>query len=110
MNRARFPKAIRQYELLNVFGKNIVTTEGDEWKHIRKVVAPAFSEVRGVAEIHNTSSRAHFSRASLQRNNRLVWDETTRIMTELFRIWDKQEDIIYQHGVDLTLPVRFIIV
>ena len=46
MNRARFPKAIKQYELLNVFGKNIVTTDGDEWKHIRKVVAPAFSEVR----------------------------------------------------------------
>lgn len=46
--RARFPKPTEPYALLRVFGTNIIATEGDEWKHQRKIVAPAFSEVRPV--------------------------------------------------------------
>jgi cytochrome P450 len=31
---------------LSGFGKNIVASEGENWKKFRKIVAPAFSEVR----------------------------------------------------------------
>jgi len=34
------------YMALSVFGKNIVASEGEDWKKIRKIAAPAFSEVR----------------------------------------------------------------
>lgn len=43
--RARFPKPTDSYKILAVFGSNILTTEGEEWKHQRKITAPAFSEV-----------------------------------------------------------------
>ena len=48
MNRARFPKPIHQYVVLQIFGGNIVASEDEEWKRYRKISAPAFSEV-GVA-------------------------------------------------------------
>lgn len=43
--RHRFPKPVENYEVLNFFGHNIVASEGEEWKKIRKIVAPAFSDV-----------------------------------------------------------------
>jgi hypothetical protein len=60
-----------------------------------------------------------------QRNNRLVWDESVRIMLELVRgprrtrtradltppsqfddVWQDQEAIAVDHAPELTLPVR----
>jgi cytochrome P450 len=43
--RSRFPKPIQDYVLLLFFGRNIVASEGEEWKKYRKVSAPAFSDV-----------------------------------------------------------------
>ncbi len=34
------------YKILLAFGPNLVASEGEEWKRQRKLVAPAFSEVR----------------------------------------------------------------
>ena len=45
-SRAKFPKPLNLYEVLAIFGKNIVVSEGEEWKKYRKIAAPAFSEVR----------------------------------------------------------------
>ena len=44
--RARFPKPMGPYKILLTFGPNLVASEGDEWRRQRKLVAPAFSEVR----------------------------------------------------------------
>jgi cytochrome P450 len=44
-SRARFPKPVDNYKILSFFGKNIVASEGDEWKKYRKISAPAFSDV-----------------------------------------------------------------
>ena len=33
------------YKLLNFFGKNVVTSEGDEWRQHKKIVAPSFQGV-----------------------------------------------------------------
>ena len=63
-----FPKPLAVYKLLSVFGPNIVATEGEEWRRHRKIVARSFGET----------------------NNRLVWEETTKIVLDLFAHWDRQ--------------------
>jgi hypothetical protein len=99
--RARFPKPIYRYKVLAVFGANIVASEGEEWKKYRKIAAPAFSEV--CPEWHSLpNSEYHW-----QRNNRLVWDETVQIMTDMFdNVWGDKSEIAVDHCVDITLPVR----
>lgn len=43
----------------------------------------------------------------LQRNNKLVWDETRLIMQDLFEnVWGDKPEIVCEHAVDITLPVR----
>ena len=42
-----------------------------------------------------------------QKNNRLVWDETIRIMMDLFdNVWGEKSEVVVEHCVDVTLPVR----
>lgn len=65
-NRPDFPKPLKMYKAVSIYGPNLVSTEFDEWKRHRRIVAPSFSE----------------------KNNRLVYDETTRIVGELFDSWD----------------------
>jgi cytochrome P450 len=80
--RSRFPKPFMPFS--RVMGDNIVTAEGEEWKRHRKVTAPAFSE----------------------RNIRLVWDETARVMFDLFdNVWGDNPEIVVDHCVEITLPV-----
>ncbi|KAI0346715.1 cytochrome P450 [Trametopsis cervina] len=87
--RARFPKAIDQYKVLQFFGGNIVASEGEEWKRYRKITAPAFSE----------------------RNNKLVWDETKLIVQDLFEnVWGEQKEISLDHAVDITLPLALFVI
>ena len=42
----------------------------------------------------------------IQRNNRLVWDETSLIMLDMFdHVWVDQTEIVVDHCVDITLQV-----
>ena len=78
-----------------------MASEGDEWKKYRKITAPAFSDV----------SYCYFpdpilSGLPIQRNNKLVWTETVKIMESLFKdAWEDKKVISMDHCVDLTLPV-----
>ncbi|KAG1736097.1 cytochrome P450 [Suillus paluster] len=86
---ARFPKPLDQYTPLTFFGRNIVASEGDEWKRYRKIVAPAFSE----------------------RNNRLVLETTMQIMVDLFdTVWAGRDEVVVNHAVDLTLPIALFVI
>jgi hypothetical protein len=89
---------------VTVFGANIVASEGEEWKKYRKIAAPAFSEVR-------SDSRGRFvpnAEEGCQKNNKLVWDETIRIVMDLFdNVWGDRSEVVMDHCVDITLPVRF---
>lgn len=80
-----------------------MASEGEEWKKYRKIAAPAFSEVRsGFREpsIPNAEN-------GCQRNNKLVWDETIRIVMDLFEnVWSDRSEVVVDHCVDITLPVR----
>lgn len=88
-SRTAFPKPIELYGSLSFFGRNIVASEGEEWKKYRKISAPAFSE----------------------RNNRMVWEETVSIVDELFTdIWGDRKVIEVDHAVDLTLPFALFVI
>lgn len=41
----RFPKPTHLYGAVDVFGPNIVSSDGDLWKKYRKISGPSFSEV-----------------------------------------------------------------
>ena len=101
-SRAKFSKDLAHYAVLSIFGANIVVSEGEEWKKYRKIAAPAFSEVCLKPQWLSKSEY------DLQRNNKLVWDETTRIVMDLFdNVWGDRSEIVVDHFLDITLPVRF---
>lgn len=52
--REAFPKDTSAYEILAIFGRNMLTTEGAEWKMHRKGVSPSFNE-RNAAYIFGES-------------------------------------------------------
>lgn len=52
--RNDFPKPIEIYSSVDLFGKNVVSTEGAYWRHHRKITSPPFTE----------------------KNNHLVWVES----------------------------------
>ncbi|EIW55340.1 cytochrome P450 [Trametes versicolor FP-101664 SS1] len=87
--RARFPKPTDVYELLATFGTNILVTEGEEWKRQRKIAAPAFSE----------------------RNNKLVWDESLRIVNDMFEnLWGDKDAVELDHVLDITIPITLMVI
>lgn len=49
--RTEFPKPSEFYKIVEVYGRNVVTTDGSEWVRYRKITGPPFSE----------------------KNNQLVW-------------------------------------
>lgn len=63
--RNDFPKPIEVYGSLDLYGKNVVTTEGHLWKHHRKTVSPPFNE----------------------KNNRMVWVESLRQAQSMVQGW-----------------------
>jgi hypothetical protein len=52
-SRARFPKPIEIYGVLDLYGHNVVTTENEEWRVHRKITAPTFSEVATPIGMHD---------------------------------------------------------
>lgn len=91
-NRPAFPKPVMMYKVMfELFGENIISTEGDEWKRHRKVVAKAFSEP----------------------NNKLVWQETVNIMLDLFSMWEMDgigDEISVENVGDLTRELALMVI
>lgn len=65
--RRDFVKPVELYAIVDIFGPSILTTEGEEWKRHRKIVAPAFSE----------------------KSNSLVWKESLRQGLGMIDVWSK---------------------
>ncbi|KAL8702818.1 MAG: hypothetical protein Q9201_004007 [Fulgogasparrea decipioides] len=63
--RNDFPKPVEVYGSLDLYGKNVVSTEGNLWKHHRKTVSPPFNE----------------------KNNRMVWFESIRQAQAMVKGW-----------------------
>ncbi|KAF5311992.1 hypothetical protein D9619_003403 [Psilocybe cf. subviscida] len=88
-SRARFPKATQVYEALNFYGRNIISTEGEEWKKYRKICAPAFND----------------------RNNALVWSESVKTVEAMFKDHWKNADVTTVNNcVDITLPIALFVI
>ncbi|KAI0266552.1 cytochrome P450, partial [Gloeopeniophorella convolvens] len=65
-DRHTFQKDVEAYEVLEIYGKNLVGAEGSEWKRHKAVASPAFNE----------------------SNNALVWAETLHTVHEWFEELD----------------------
>jgi hypothetical protein len=91
-NRIAFPKPILAYKMMfELFGQNILSTEGEEWKRHRKVVAKAFTEP----------------------NNKMVWQNTADIIFELFRSWEMDgnvDEVIVENAGELTKDLALMVI
>ena len=56
--REAFPKALEAYGILEIFGRNIITSEGNQWKQHRKVSAPSFNEKNNCLVFSEACSQA----------------------------------------------------
>ncbi|KAF1848269.1 cytochrome P450 monooxygenase-like protein [Cucurbitaria berberidis CBS 394.84] len=63
--RNDFPKPLEMYGALDIYGKNLVSTEGADWRMHRKLVAPSFGE----------------------KNNELVFTESLHHAQSLLGLW-----------------------
>jgi hypothetical protein len=63
--RNDFPKPIALYKMLDLYGKNVVTVEGTEWRRQRKITAAQFNE----------------------KSNAVVWKESVFQAGEMVKSW-----------------------
>ena len=63
--RNDFPKPTEIYRSVNIYGNNVVTTEGQQWRQHRKATSPPFTE----------------------KNNHLVWTETIDQSQKMLASW-----------------------
>jgi hypothetical protein len=89
--RNDFPKPIAMYGSLEIYGKNVVTTEGPEWRHHRKITSPPFAE----------------------KNNRMVWMESLHQAQAMVKGWmgqssDRSQTINSIAEDTLTLSLHII--
>ena len=67
--RMDFPKPTKIYQAANLFGPNVVSSEGKTWRTHRKVTGPPFNE----------------------KNNHLVWAETLHQVQNMVKSWVKDD-------------------
>lgn len=87
--RLDFIKPIKVYGILNVYGVNVVSTEGTQWRQHRKVVAPLFTE----------------------QSHELAWAKSLKVSQEMLRGWvgDRGEGIVHDMARDtMSLALRVI--
>ena len=65
-----FPKAVKLYDVLRIFGDNLVTTDGDIWRRHRRCAAAAFSDT----------------------NNKLVFQTAVSTVQMMFNTWSNNSD------------------
>jgi len=79
-----FPKPIKSYRILNIFGRNIVSSEGQAWKRHKKVVGGGFGE----------------------RSNRHVFEESLRQGRSMIEEWLRYGCLEEQDGEVKGFEVR----
>jgi cytochrome P450 len=87
--RLDYPKPAKMFEVITIYGQNIIAAEFDEWKRHRRIAGPSFSD----------------------KNNKLVHEETTQLTTELLDRWstDGGEVVNIEHAVTFTSKLTVMI-
>lgn len=67
--KSDFLKPVERYKIVDLFGKSILTQEGQEWKRHRKIVGPSFSE----------------------KSNKMVFEESLRQTEGMVGLWASQQ-------------------
>ncbi|KAI0396623.1 cytochrome P450 [Xylariaceae sp. FL0594] len=83
--RLDFPRCLELTEILNVFGPNMSTVDGPQWKTQRKMTQRCFNE----------------------QNNEIVWSETVSLAKDMLAYWasKKSLDSVAQDTRTLSLHV-----
>jgi len=88
-----------QYEPLEIYGQNLISTEVADWKRHRSVANSAFNEVCTNVPAFKTTDPIY------QANNALVWRETFRVVDEWFSEVDSSVKLEQTATVDLLKDV-----
>lgn len=64
--RNDFPKPVDLYDVLEIYGRNLLTVEGKEWRRHRRITAPPFTE----------------------SNNKVVWKESLFQARQMMQSWE----------------------
>jgi cytochrome P450 len=67
--RVEFPKPIKDYRVVNLYGDNLVTVEGSDWRRHRRILAPAFTE----------------------KSNALAWEQSLNQAQGMLKLWARRE-------------------
>jgi cytochrome P450 len=89
--RNDFPKPIGIYRSLDIYGKNVVTTEGSIWRQHRKATSPPFTE----------------------KNNHLVWLESIDQANDMLNSWlgpDGKGDVTIDRVMDDTMRLSLYVI
>ncbi|KAA8576990.1 hypothetical protein EYC84_007014 [Monilinia fructicola] len=71
-----FVKPVKNYRVMDVFGRNILTTEGEEWRRHKRIVGKSFGE----------------------RSMGLVWEESLRQAEGMVGVWGRRMRKIRNEG------------
>lgn len=84
-----FPKPLQMYQVMSIYGKNVLSTEGQEWRQHRKITSAPFNE----------------------KNNAMVFAESLRQARAMTDIWigEREEslpiDTVAEDSLRLSLQV-----
>lgn len=82
--RNDFPKPLHMYRRLDIYGKNLVSTEGSAWRIHRKLTAPSFGEKNNelvfLESIHHAQCLLELWTGPDGRGNKTVKDPATDTM------------------------------
>ncbi|KAI0487071.1 cytochrome P450 [Xylaria cf. heliscus] len=69
--KSDFPRPLELYKLLDIFGPNLSTVDGRQWKKQRKITASCFNE----------------------STHEVVWTESLALATDMLQSWSKKEAV-----------------
>ncbi|GAM85698.1 hypothetical protein ANO11243_037060 [Dothideomycetidae sp. 11243] len=78
--RNDFPKPVELYRSLDIYGKNVVSTESQIWRHHRKITSPPFTE----------------------KNNYMVWNESLHQAQAMIAGWISPAQKTSRPVIDLS--------
>ncbi|CAE6518284.1 unnamed protein product [Rhizoctonia solani] len=88
-SRGAFKKHAYDYRMLTIFGNNLLSAEGDEWRRQRRIVAPVFSD----------------------KNNRLVQSSAKKFVDQMVDTWGYEAPTrIEDVDGDITMQITLCII